>query len=46
MSQDTLKNAIGAFKRLGIIQLFKEEVQEVVVQSVKLNVTAEVLKRT
>lgn len=46
VSQDTVKNAIGAFSRLGIIQVFKEQLQDGAVQSVKLNVKPEVLKQT
>lgn len=45
VSQDTVKNALSSLSRMGIVQMIKEEVQEVVVTSVKLNVATDKLKQ-
>lgn len=46
VSQDTLKNAINSLSRMGLVQIIKEEVQEVMVLSVRLNVSGDKLKQT
>ena len=45
ISQDTVKNALQAYARMGVIRLIKEEVKgQGTVQNVKLEATEEVLK--